>query len=97
MPLVLLTVRLMIDVIMQRTYPMFYGNISASGANQQDADGDPETEAHHIMQARRLINGVLTDLLDPNLFFSRISFLESGKEALDIKSELKLGKRVGFA
>ena len=50
-----------------------------------------------MLQANRLINGVLTDLLDPNLFFSRISFLESGKEALDIKSELQLGKRVGFA
>jgi hypothetical protein len=34
--------------------------------------------------------------LDPNLFFSRLSFLESGKEALDIKDELNHGRRVGF-
>ena len=30
------------------------------------------------------------------MFYSRLSFLESGKEALDIKDELNHGKRVGF-
>ena len=35
-------------------------------------------------------------MLDPNLYYSRFSFLESGKEALDIKDELNHGKRVGF-
>ena len=48
------------------------------------------------MQAHRLINGVITDLLDPNIFFSRVSFLESGKDAIDIKHDLKLGKKIGF-
>ena len=48
------------------------------------------------MQANRLINGVITDLLDPNIFFSRVSFLESGKDAIDIKHDLKLGKKIGF-
>ena len=33
----------------------------------------------------KLVNGVITDLLDPNVFYSRFSFLESGKDALDIK------------
>ena len=42
------------------------------------------------------MNGVISELLDPNLFYSRLSFLESGKEALDIKDELNHGKRVGF-
>ena len=39
-------------------------------------------------QAMRLVNGVITQLLDPNIFYSRFSFLESGKEALDKKIKL---------
>ena len=46
--------------------------------------------------ASRLVNGVISELLDPNLYYSRLSFLESGKEALDIKDELNHGRRVGF-
>lgn len=34
------------------------------------------------------MNGVITEILDPNLFYSRLSFLESGKDAIDIKNEL---------
>jgi hypothetical protein len=40
----------------------------------------------------RLINGTVTEVLDPNIFYSRLSFLESGKDALDIKSNLNKGK-----
>lgn len=36
----------------------------------------------------KLVNGVITQLLDPNVFYSRFSFLESGKDALDIKHKL---------
>lgn len=39
-------------------------------------------------KARRLINGVVTEVLDPQVFFSRFSFLESGKEAIDLKGKL---------
>ena len=39
-------------------------------------------------QTMRLVNGVITELLDPNVFYSRFSFLESGKDALDIKLRL---------
>lgn len=39
-------------------------------------------------QTMRLVNGVITQLLDSNIFYSRFSFLESGKEALDIKIKL---------
>jgi len=38
-----------------------------------------------------LINGVITKLLDPNLFFSRFSFLESGKDALLLKTQKHKG------
>ena len=33
----------------------------------------------------RLINGAVTEVLDPKIYYSRFSFLESGKEAIDIK------------
>ena len=39
-------------------------------------------------ETMRLVNGVITQLLDPNLFYSRFSFLESGKDALDLKMQL---------
>ena len=38
------------------------------------------------------MNGVITEIFDPNLFFSRFSFLESGKDAVDIKIDLYNGK-----
>ena len=36
----------------------------------------------------RSINGVITELLDPKIYYSRFSFLESGKDAIDIKNSL---------
>jgi hypothetical protein len=36
----------------------------------------------------KLINDVITHLLDPNLYYSRFSFLESGKEAINIKYDV---------
>ena len=39
-----------------------------------------------------MINGIITEIFDPNIFYSRFSFLESGKDALDIKSNLNAGK-----
>eukprot|EP00350_Pseudokeronopsis_sp_OXSARD2_P002433 CAMPEP_0170565500 /NCGR_PEP_ID=MMETSP0211-20121228/79224_1 /TAXON_ID=311385 /ORGANISM="Pseudokeronopsis sp., Strain OXSARD2" /LENGTH=118 /DNA_ID=CAMNT_0010886385 /DNA_START=1261 /DNA_END=1617 /DNA_ORIENTATION=- len=41
----------------------------------------------HEKIGMKLINDVITHLLDPNLYFSRFSFLESGKEAINIKHE----------
>jgi len=38
--------------------------------------------------AMRLINGAITEVLDPKIYYSRFSFLESGKEAIDIKSKM---------
>lgn len=36
----------------------------------------------------RLVNGAITEILDPKLYYSRFSFLESGKEAIDLKSKI---------
>lgn len=33
----------------------------------------------------KLINDVITLLIDPNLYYSRLSFFESGREAINIK------------
>ena len=40
-------------------------------------------------KAMRLVNGVITELLDPKIYYSRFSFLESGKEAIDRKYIMK--------
>ena len=44
-------------------------------------------------ETMRLVNGVITALLDPNVFYSRFSFMESGKDALDIKQQLNSHKK----
>ena len=33
----------------------------------------------------KLINDVITQLVDPNLYYSRLSFFESGREAINLK------------
>ena len=38
--------------------------------------------------ALRLINGAMTEILDPKIYYSRFSFLESGKEAIDLKHKM---------
>ena len=96
MPLLILVIRIEVDLVFQTTYPLFYNNIGPSGAKLVDSVDNKHREPKHVMLAHRLINGVITELIDPNIFFSRVSFLESGKEAIDIKHDLLLGKKVGF-
>jgi hypothetical protein len=38
----------------------------------------------------KLINDVITFMIDPNLYFSRFSFLESGMDAITLKQEVIL-------
>lgn len=45
------------------------------------------------VRTMRLVNGVITELLDPKIFFSRFSFLESGKEAIELKTKLQQQKK----
>lgn len=35
----------------------------------------------------KLINDLITQLLDPNIFYSRFSFFESGRDAIELKHE----------
>lgn len=39
----------------------------------------------HDKIAMKLINDLITQLIDPNLFYSRFSFFESGRDAINIK------------
>jgi len=94
----LLTLRLQIEFIFRVTYKTFFENVGPSGnpnyAGQGTALGEGE-EVQHVQRALRNMQGFITELLDPNLYFSRLSFLESSKEAIDIKFELSKGKAVG--
>jgi hypothetical protein len=44
-------------------------------------------KTQHEEVAVRLINEVITHLIDPNIFYSRFSFFESGRDASNIKFE----------
>lgn len=41
----------------------------------------------HEKIAMKLINDLITQLIDPNLYYSRFSFFESSREAINIKTE----------
>lgn len=71
MPMILLSIRVEMEVILKVNYPHFM-----------------EVKVNEE-KAMRLVNGVITELLDPKIYYSRFSFLESGKEAIDKKYLLK--------
>jgi hypothetical protein len=50
----------------------------------------PEIFSEHETEdtALMLINCLITEIIDPKLYYSRFSFLESGKEAIDIKNRM---------
>lgn len=94
-----MTVRLEVHVVFNLGYDTFFNNVGPSGNKQIVSDGHPDNPSMplHVTKALRLMNGVITEVLDPNMYYSRLSFLESGKDAIDIKHALLQGKRVGFA
>ena len=83
----ILAIRVNIEMIFKKNYVKFYS---------KKQGGDPDSENNQVSKnqnhAMRLINGTVTEVLDPNIFYSRLSFLESGKDALDIKSNLNQGR-----
>ena len=89
-----MTVRFEVEMIFRVNYIKFFKNIGNSG--RPKLDNLEEEESVVTKKALRLMQGFITEILDPNLYYSRISFLESGKEAIDIKYELGKGKRMGF-
>ena len=85
MPMLILAMRVEIEIIFKNNYRYFLGKRGISGHNEQGLK-DIQDNLQRIL---RLINGVITEIFDPNLFYSRLNFLESGKEAIDIKTLLK--------
>ena len=61
MPMILLSIRVEMEVILKVNYPKF-----------MEVKENEE-------KAMRLVNGVITELLDPKIYYSRFSFLESGR------------------
>jgi hypothetical protein len=45
------------------------------------------SKPQHEKIAIKLINDVITRVLDPNIYYSRMSFFESGRQAINIKYE----------
>lgn len=80
MPMLILTIRVEMEVIFKMNFRIFLGN-GKVGVNTGEAARDDDL-------CMRLINGVITEVFDPNIFYSRLSFLESGKDALDLKTDL---------
>jgi hypothetical protein len=48
------------------------------------------SKAIHEQIAIKLINDQITALIDPNIFYSRFSFFESGREAINIKYQVSV-------
>ena len=44
----------------------------------------------HEKIAMKYINDVITYLIDPNIYYSRLSFFESGRQAIDIKYNVSI-------
>jgi hypothetical protein len=82
MPMFVLAIRVEVEMIFKMNYRSFL--IQREDSNQSNKE--------NIEQVLRLLNGVITEIFDPNIFYSRLSFLESGKDAIDIKNELNAGK-----
>lgn len=87
--MIVLAMRVEIDILFKLNYRSYLGNkhaimVKGQGPNEYGTD---------ILQNQsnmlRLVNGVITELFDPNIFYSRLSFFESGKDAIDIKTVLK--------
>ena len=86
MPMILLAIRVEMEVILKMKYKEFL-------KKDYSATGTGETSCVEKV-CMRLVNGVITELLDPKVFYSRFSFLESGKQAIDIKHKIsQLGNR----
>ena len=81
MPMLILCIRIIIENIFKNTYSEFFSKEQHEQVRLQ----------HHkniIQISVKLINDVITNMLDPNLYYSRFSFLESGMDAINLKQEV---------
>jgi len=73
--MILLAIRVEMEVILKMKYSKFL-----------EKDNGKTSAVEKLCM--RLVNGVITELLDSKVYYSRFSFLESGKEAIDIKHKI---------
>lgn len=107
MPMLVLAMRVETEIIFKMNYRVFLGNKgSSTNIPKKTDDGEDSSSpgkgkgknnySADIVQNQqrilRLINGIITEIFDPNIFYSRLSFLESGKDAIDIKTNLGKGR-----
>lgn len=84
MPMILLAIRVEMEVILKMNFNKFL-------ENKPDGHGpaiNSNLGKNYEEVCMRLVNGVITELLDSNVYYSRLSFLESGKEAIDLKHKI---------
>ena len=78
-----------IDIIFKLNYRSYLGNKHAIMTKDQGPNDYGSDILKNQSDILRLLNGVITELYDPNIMYSRLSFFESGKDAIDIKTVLK--------
>lgn len=89
MPMIILSIRVEIDIIFKLNYRSYLGNKHAIMTKDQGPNDYGSDILKNQSDILRLLNGVITELYDPNIMYSRLSFFESGKDAIDIKTVLK--------
>lgn len=98
-PFLILIIRFQVELVFRYNYRKFFENKGPEiGSNDHSGMGFKKSDRldpDHVHNAIKKMNGIITEVLDPNLYYSRISFLESGKEAIDLKYEIGKGKSVG--
>lgn len=84
MPMMILAIRIEVELIFKNTYKVFF---SKEQHEKVSFIINCKLISFAILMqiAIKLLNDVITSLVDPNLYFSRFSFFESGKEAINIK------------
>lgn len=93
MPMFILAIRVESEIIFKMNYQHLLGKKGMINPSES-AMREIEDNQSRVL---RLINAVVSEIFDQNLFYSRLSFLESGKDALDIKNALRRGKMIkGF-
>ena len=93
MPMLVLAMRVESELIFRTNYRHLLGKKGLENPSEGAMREIDENQSRVL----RLINGIISATFDQNLFYSRLSFLESGKDGLDIKSALARGKMVkGF-
>lgn len=94
--MLVMIIRFITELVFKLNYSQFFSNKSPQGnSDYAEVTKEDGYEPRHVVRAFQLMNGFISEVLDPNLCYSRLSFLESGKDAIDLKESIYRGKSVG--